>query len=245
MGTCDTLWAVLHSSIFFEGFITFLKRKKMAMSLATIKAIALVLLIVQATSLVLCMRQSRLGEGPHSSPASAVIVAEVLKLVICCGVVGWNALFSTPAPSSSSHSHSASHSHSSALLRRFPSWLLGLFQWRDMLHLSAVGGLYAVQNNLLYLALTHLPPAIYQVTYQLKVLTTAGFSVALLRRRLSGVQWASLVLLASGVAIVQLTLEGGLSSQSSHSFGSDENAGFFQNLAGPLLGFIAVCEEIG
>jgi UDP-sugar transporter A1/2/3 len=43
-----------------------------------------------------------------------------------------------------------------------------------------------------------------QVTYQLKILTTAVFSVVMLRKALSRVQWLSLVLLLFGVAFVQL-----------------------------------------
>lgn len=43
-----------------------------------------------------------------------------------------------------------------------------------------------------------------QVTYQLKILTTALFSVLMLRKSLSRVQWFSLLLLFTGVAIVQV-----------------------------------------
>lgn len=43
-----------------------------------------------------------------------------------------------------------------------------------------------------------------QVTYQLKILTTALFSVLMLRKTLSRVQWISLLLLFVGVAIVQV-----------------------------------------
>lgn len=43
-----------------------------------------------------------------------------------------------------------------------------------------------------------------QVTYQLKILTTALFSVLMLRKSLSRVQWVSLLLLFAGVAIVQV-----------------------------------------
>ncbi|MEQ2176822.1 hypothetical protein GOODEAATRI_032159 [Goodea atripinnis] len=45
-----------------------------------------------------------------------------------------------------------------------------------------------------------------QVTYQLKILTTALFSVLMLRKSLSRVQWISLLLLFAGVAIVQVRL---------------------------------------
>jgi len=44
----------------------------------------------------------------------------------------------------------------------------------------------------------------FQVSYQLKILTTALFSVAILNKRLSHLQWVSLVFLFLGVAVVQL-----------------------------------------
>ena len=51
-----------------------------------------------------------------------------------------------------------------------------------------------------------LPSSLYthQVTYQLKILTTALFSVLMLGKKLSGLQWGSLVILFVGVALVQL-----------------------------------------
>ena len=46
------------------------------------------------------------------------------------------------------------------------------------------------------------------MTYQLKILTTALFSVVLLDKKLSSLQWASLVTLFVGVATVQLSSKG-------------------------------------
>ena len=43
----------------------------------------------------------------------------------------------------------------------------------------------------------------FSVSYQLKILTTALFSVALLKKQLSRTQWISMLLLFLGVAIVQ------------------------------------------
>ena len=51
----------------------------------------------------------------------------------------------------------------------------------EMLKLCVPSLLYTVQNNLLYLALTNLDAATYQVCYQLKILTTALFSVLMLK----------------------------------------------------------------
>jgi len=55
-----------------------------------------------------------------------------------------------------------------------------------------------------YVAATNLEAATFQVTYQMKILTTAAFSVMLLRKKLSTVQWISLLFLALGVGIVQI-----------------------------------------
>ena len=41
------------------------------------------------------------------------------------------------------------------------------------------------------------------MTYQLKILTTAMFTVLVLKRKLSGLQWFALVLLFLGVVVVQ------------------------------------------
>jgi UDP-sugar transporter A1/2/3 len=73
----------------------------------------------------------------------------------------------------------------------------------ETLKLLIPAGLYTLQNNLLYIALSNLDAATYQVTYQLKILTTALFSVLMLGRKIDSIKWFSLIILTVGVSLVQ------------------------------------------
>ena len=77
--------------------------------------------------------------------------------------------------------------------------------WRTTLKVGIPAFLYTLQNNLLYYALSQLDATVYQVLYQVKLLTTAMFSVVLLQRSFSTVRWVSLGVLALGVALVQVS----------------------------------------
>ena len=90
----------------------------------------------------------------------------------------------------------------SGLIKHLKHYLVD--QFMDTLKVAVPAFVYVVQNNLLYLAVGNLPAATFQVTYQIKLLTTALFSVTMLGRRLSLRQWIALLILFSGVAIVQL-----------------------------------------
>lgn len=74
----------------------------------------------------------------------------------------------------------------------------------DSWKLAIPASLYVLQNSLQYFAISNLDTAIFQVTYQFKILPTALFSVILLGRTLSPRKWLALALLMLGVAIVQL-----------------------------------------
>lgn len=74
----------------------------------------------------------------------------------------------------------------------------------DCWKLSIPAILYVIQNNLQFVAAANLDVPTFQVTYNLKILTTALFSVILLKRRLSSKKWLALLCLAAGVGIVQL-----------------------------------------
>lgn len=109
----------------------------------------------------------------------------------------------------------------------------------DTLKMLVPATIYAIQNNLLFIALSNLDAAVYlntfdlirdcfdlesyQVTYQLKILTTAMFSVTMLGKNLARNQWFALVLLMIGVTLVQLELQAKSSKPDSDSKESTEN----------------------
>jgi len=110
-------------------------------------------------------------------------------------------------------------------LRKLASAVLSPDCWK----LAVPACCYVLQNNLQFVAASNLDVATFQVTYQMKILTTAFFSVTMLRRTLTTTKWLCLVALAAGVAIVQLA---GTSSSSSHTSSHSK--------MDPLTGFLAV-----
>lgn len=67
--------------------------------------------------------------------------------------------------------------------------------------------LFFIQNQLLFVGLTHLDAASFQILMQFRLVTTALASVLMLNKRLSLQQWLSLLLLGAGVAVVQLSIK--------------------------------------
>lgn len=80
-----------------------------------------------------------------------------------------------------------------------PSCLFGI-RGHKLLHISTAPRVYARSTDGFVSLCTAL-----QVLYQLKILTTALFSVILLRKALNWLQWVSLTILVSGVSMVQLS----------------------------------------
>ena len=105
------------------------------------------------------------------------------------------------------------------------------------LKLLVPSSLYTLQGNLMFLAITYLDAATFQVTYQAKIITTALFAVLLLGKRLSGVQWASLFVLMAGVALIQMP------DSSSSSSSSDDNTSAERFLG--LLMVLTACFSSG
>lgn len=112
------------------------------------------------------------------------------------------------------------------------------------LWLAVPAASYVAQNNLQLLAASHLEPALFQTFTQAKLITTAGFSVLIMKRHLHKFQWASIALLAIGLAIVHQTAEA--TNAKGHSIIDSHNVtiGFILMMAAALLsGFAGVFTE--
>lgn len=152
----------------------------------TRKQLSLIVLVVQNSTLVLMMRYSRIVQKPGQPlyiASSAVFLAELLKIVACLAVMY----------------HEQGYWHKFVVMVRRD--ILG--KPRDTALMLIPSSLYALQNNLLYVALSNLEAATFQVTYQMKILSTAIFSIVLLGRSLNQGKWLALILLMIGVTMVQ------------------------------------------
>ncbi|KAF8945924.1 hypothetical protein BGZ46_005914 [Entomortierella lignicola] len=151
------------------------------------------------------LRYSRVNVDPDQPiylASTAVFIAEILKFLTCFIVLAYK---------------TKSMSRTRYILRKDL-----LEQPKEILKMLVPSGLYALQNNLLYLALSNLEAATFQVTYQLKILSTALFSVVLLNRRLSFQKWFALCLLMVGVTMVQLQASSSSATSSSDADSTSE-----------------------
>jgi len=151
-------------------------------------------LVFQNSLLILVMHYSRimpLVNGARYYPSTAVFLNEVMKLAFSLSM----ALFDI-----------ARTSDASTAAGLFGELARAVFTG-DSWKLAIPAMLYTLQNSLQYAGVSNLDAPTFQATYQIKILTTALFSVTLLGRSLSLRKWFSLVLLTIGVAIVQLPAE--------------------------------------
>ncbi|KAL8829578.1 MAG: hypothetical protein Q9170_006107 [Blastenia crenularia] len=130
-----------------------------------------------------------LVHGHRYLPSTAVFLCEILKLTICSTLALYD-MSRTMSPSIPATS-------------LFSGLTIAVFTG-DSWKLAIPASLYVLQNSLQYFAISNLDTAVFQVTYQFKILPTAIFSVILLGRTLSLRKWLALALLMFGVAIVQL-----------------------------------------
>ena len=162
----------------------------------SMKAALLIGVVVQNAALNLAARWSRVEAeeteavtGCSSAPTPVVLTMEVVKIVMAF------------------------------LLFRleFGGSLLGAFrevhrvtseQSIECLKIAVPALVYVVQNNLLLVAAANLEGPILALFGQLKILTTAVFSVVLLGRTLGARRWVALFALTAAIATVQISQMG-------------------------------------
>ncbi|CAK9046457.1 UDP-N-acetylglucosamine transporter (Golgi UDP-GlcNAc transporter) (Solute carrier family 35 member A3) [Durusdinium trenchii] len=144
------------------------------------------MLVAQTVSVVFAMRLSRTlaVEGPRYLNTTAVFFSEVMKLI--CSFLFLSHEVGEPATAAKT------------VLQTFRR------SGVELLKVSVPSLLYTVQNNLLFISLSNLSGAVYQVTYQLKILTTAVLSMLILNKALGSTKWCALLILTTGVALIQL-----------------------------------------
>ncbi|KRX80174.1 UDP-N-acetylglucosamine transporter [Trichinella sp. T6] len=167
------------------------------------KCISLGVLVFTTSSVVLLLRYSRtmnVTDGRYLS-STAVALSEVLKVVVSLVMIFHEAGYSV--------SEMQTQLRTEMIVKRY-----------EMLKMLVPALLYIAQNNLLFLALSNLDAATYQITYQSKILTTAILSVLMLGKRLDLLKWLSLFALMCGVAIIQIPANSTVDQQFTHDWSS-------------------------
>ena len=108
------------------------------------KYISLILLVVQNASLALTMRAARTQTGDMFFATSAVCMAELTKVIVCLIIIlhsfGWNIRLWMQ------------HINEEVIKKPL-----------DTLKVAVPAFIYTVQNNLLYISISNLPAAVFQV----------------------------------------------------------------------------------
>ncbi|KAJ1606548.1 UDP N-acetylglucosamine transporter-like nucleotide sugar transporter [Cryptosporidium canis] len=178
-----------------------------------LRYISLLLLALKAVCVVLCTRLSfkfPAKDGLNYIPSVAVVCSEFIKLSVSLIMI-----FLTTAKKD---------------IREFPKALyleITSDKFGNLIVLIP-GILFLFQNNLLYISLKRLPAALYQVMYQLKILTTTYFSVLILKRKLSITRWFACFLLIFGVVMIP--------KKSKHS-SVEPNSGLSEFIIGLIAAF--------
>lgn len=138
----------------------------------------------------LVLRYSRIGTQKLYSPAVAVLMTELCKLVVLFVVLGFQEIARPPPVTLAKLRDDSMRVINTCMPMLVPATL---FTLQQQLNLMAATGLDAVT---------------FQVTNQFKILPTALFSVFMLDKKLSLQQWLSLPLLSVGVAVVNNVTQG-------------------------------------
>ncbi|XP_068265686.1 CMP-sialic acid transporter isoform X2 [Nyctibius grandis] len=147
------------------------------------KLYCLTVMTLVAATYTVALRYTRTVETELYFSTTAVCITEVIKLFLSVGILT---------------------KETGSLARLITSLRENVFgSPTELLKLSVPSLVYALQNNMAFVALSNLDAAVYQVTYQLKIPCTALCTVLMLNRTLSKLQWFSVFMLCGGVTLVQ------------------------------------------
>jgi drug/metabolite transporter (DMT)-like permease len=127
--------------------------------------------------------------GRRYLPSTAVFLTELSKLSVCLTIALYEIATTVP--------------RSTPATSLFGALISAVFTG-DSWKMAIPASLYTLANSLQYVGISNLDAATFQVTYQLKIIVTAIFSVTILRKSLSPRKWTALILLMVGVAIVSI-----------------------------------------
>jgi UDP-sugar transporter A1/2/3 len=154
------------------------------------KYLSLILLLSQNVMLALAIRYSKMNASKKNLnylTSVVILFSETLKFFVCHFLV----LF-----------------ESGSILDYLKQINTDLIQKPlDVLRIAVPGGLFTVQNNLTFVALSYMDAASFQVLSQLKILTTAVMSILMLKTKLDKFKWTSIFLLLIGVTLIEVNLE--------------------------------------
>ncbi|XP_049674166.1 CMP-sialic acid transporter isoform X2 [Accipiter gentilis] len=147
------------------------------------KLYCLTVMTLVAATYTVALRYTRTVDTELYFSTTAVCITEVIKLFLSVGILA---------------------KETGSLTRLITSLKENVFgSPTELLKLSVPSLVYALQNNMAFVALSNLDAAVYQVTYQLKIPCTALCTVLMLNRTLSKLQWFSVFMLCGGVTLVQ------------------------------------------
>lgn len=195
------------------------------------KALSLVSLAVQNTVLVILMRFA--ADQTTYFPSIAVVMDEALKLAVCTTILF--VCYFREKEMSTDQTVLEENANTDNEGNPFSSWwtfvkseVFGPSSGFLSMGIPAV--CYTIQKNLSFYAISELSPAVYQILFQSKVLTTAFFSYLIMRKEFSRNQKVSLITLFIGLCFVEL-------SNTSSGHGGSKSTGSF--IAGSIAALLA------
>jgi len=173
-------------------------------------SLVLSLLVVSRSLLVTASKDKR--SNYNYDPATVVLTTEAFKLFIAMGLYV--------------------HERSSLEASQRKPWTQDVDRRVALLY-SVPALLYAIQNNIVFLALLYLAPPTFELFSNLKIVTTAIVFYLALRRPLTSIQWTAVLLLFLGTVLGQLPSP---SAAPCESVGSVDAVGS-ESAAGQVFGF--------